>query len=121
MCVAGADRMNREWTETDIADLKRLRGQGLSCAKIAARLGRSRNAVAAKADRLGLPVVSPDSQVRPISERARDSRDLAILEAIRAGCSIADCARAWDMTRGEVRALVEAYPDPEFLQVGAHA
>jgi GcrA cell cycle regulator len=48
-----------EWTADRIALLKRLRGDGVSYAAIAAKLGISRGAVSGKVDRLGLAAPAP--------------------------------------------------------------
>lgn len=47
--------MTESWTDERVSDLRRLWKDGLSITQIGARIGVSRNAVAGKAMRLGLP------------------------------------------------------------------
>ena len=47
--------LNNEWPEEDVALLRKLWAAGLSQAEIGKKLGRGKNSVAGKADRLGLP------------------------------------------------------------------
>jgi hypothetical protein len=58
--------MSGEWTPADIDGLRALWGQGLTAAAIAAKLGKSRNAVLGKAHRLGL-----DARPNPIKQAKR--------------------------------------------------
>lgn len=54
------------WNEQQVARLKALQADGLSCSQIGAELGCSRNAVIGKLHRLGLSASRPPSAPKPI-------------------------------------------------------
>ncbi len=62
------------WTEDRVADLRRMRGEGLSGSEIGAVLGVSRCAAIAKACRLGIPSTSYDQKRQLGVRRPRKQR-----------------------------------------------
>lgn len=77
------------WTDAEVADLVRMRGEGASINAIAEHLGCTRNAVAGKLRRLGLsePRRSP---IKPLPDWARAK----IARMLSAGSSVRAIARA---------------------------
>ena len=59
------------WTDERLEELKKLWAQGLSISQIGEALGVSRNAIAGKAHRMGLPK-RPSPISKPKSEKPRD-------------------------------------------------
>ena len=60
------------WTEERLAELRKLWDQGLSISQIGDALGVSRNAIAGKAHRMGLP-----KRPSPISKSASEPKKTA--------------------------------------------
>lgn len=61
----------RPWSEFEEEELKRLLGVGLSWSEIARRIGRSRNSVAGKINRLGMIENPTGPRVRPKRQKPR--------------------------------------------------
>jgi GcrA cell cycle regulator len=61
----------RNWTDKDVSDLKALRADGFGNSYIAAKLGRTRNAISGKCDRLG---ISKRIDLKPNPTRILESR-----------------------------------------------
>jgi GcrA cell cycle regulator len=70
------------WTDERLEELKKLWAQGLSISQIGEALGVSRNAIAGKAHRMGLPkrpspISKPKTQ-KPKAELVTDDQDLPL-------------------------------------------
>lgn len=87
------------WTAADIATLKALRSCGVSFRKIAERLGRTRNAIIGKANRLKLP------QLRAVPPRPTAVHPQSI-----------SAARARSTARSAGKVWPEPEPSPEPLR-----
>ena len=74
-----------EWPDEAVAELRRLWDTGMSIAKIGGELGRSKNAVAAKADRLDLP--ARPSPIKQSPDPGSKVRKRLARGAIRRGAS----------------------------------
>mgnify|MGYP001462244104 CR=1 FL=1 len=69
------------WTEERLEELKKLWAQGLSISQIGEALGVSRNAIAGKAHRMGLPK-RPSPISKTVSEAKKPSKPKAPAEPV---------------------------------------
>jgi hypothetical protein len=99
------------WTVEEAATLKDLRIKGLSYSEIGRRLGKTRNACCARADRDGLMKITPATppKLGRTWSRQDDERDLDFLDDIAEGMPTRVAAREHGISNGHAQRMVREY------------
>lgn len=84
------------WTDWQDAEMTRMWGEGASCDEIGARLGKTRNAIAGRRSRLGLPMRNSVAVTRQTEAAIIDR----FAELLSEGLDVAEIGRRMNVGRG---------------------